>query len=331
MFMKGKNKFMYRLVSMVLCAVMIMVCAPLERVSAKSIPTAEVCYVGSLARDTNTSNAPKIRTKVIREVGEYVSYLKFTIREDSVVKIDSSVLNNANSKWMASVSKDGINVNAFPVRIMPNSTDSKYMVLSKGTYVLMYVSNTNNINIGSISTRVYAMPKDAAVLIQKRYDKATKKAIITIQQNVFNEKDALSAKGSAVSYCVGRVTNNTDKAWSTTKSVKKLKKNQVGRYYTNKPVTITARIKIGNSKSYLYYGTVSVIDKTAPRFVGVKNGGVYKGSVTFSVVDTQSGVLAVSLNHRGIGTKYTIKKKGTYVLRAKDKMLNLREIRFTVK
>lgn len=60
---------------------------------------------------------------------------------------------------------------------------------------------------------------------------------------------------------------------------------------------------------------------------------MYKKSASFSVVDKQSGVKAATLDGKSIkaNRKYTVKKKGSHVVRARDNNGNLRVIKFIVK
>jgi len=81
---------------------------------------------------------------------------------------------------------------------------------------------------------------------------------------------------------------------------------------------------LGHSASVTF-----VIDKTAPKVSGVKNGKTYKKAVKIKVTD-KNGVKSVKLNGKAIKSGKKVSKKGKYTLVAKDKAGNKKTVKFKI-
>lgn len=171
-------------------------------------------------------------------------------------------------------------------------------------------------------------PKNA-ITVTRTYNKKTKKVDVKFKQNVYCKEDADC--GDAMIQYVSR--KDTDPSWGhwICNNCKKIEGYQTGKVSASKNTIITLRTTFGDTVNITYVKVV--YDKTAPSISGVRNKGVYKKSASFSIADKQSGVKAVTLDGKSIkaNKKYTVKKKGSHVVRARDNNGNLRVVKFTVK
>lgn len=73
------------------------------------------------------------------------------------------------------------------------------------------------------------------------------------------------------------------------------------------------------------------IDKKKPVVIGVKNGAIYKSTVTVKFRDAGTGVKSATLNGKSIKSGTKVSKAGTYTLSVKDKVGRVTTVKFTIR
>lgn len=299
---------------------------------AATLPTAKVFYMTHLS-DFNKYAGKSIKFDYTVPKSQSVKYLKtkFTLKQDSIVKLNTIFeCDGALLFWDCYIYQNASMIN--PVHEMVDlGINEKYVQLKKGTYYVKYVLDNEygGSYKGSLTLSIGAMSPKNAISVTRAYNKKTKKVDVRFKQNVYCKEDA-DCGDAMIQYVAHK---DTDSSWGhwICNNCKKIEGYQTGKVSVSKNTIITLRTTFGDTVKMTYVKVV--YDKTVPSISGVKNKGVYKKSASFSVVDKQSGVKAATLDGKSIkaNRKYTVKKKGSHVVRARDNNGNLRVIKFTVK
>lgn len=258
-------------------------------------------------------------------VSEQIYYAKFTLPQDSIVRIKSSTENEkafSNNKEFSLYGNSSMGTALVSNDIAYGEGDD-WMNLKAGVYYMkckseLYMSATSN---HTIKVSIGAVPLSKAVNFTQVPNADQTSVTVGITQH-FAEDAILKyayQEGNLTASASWNGTSLTQPKFTVTKNGW-----YTVRFYTDSTVA-------WNQDLY-YYAQVYVtgIDTTLPKITGVSANKYYKKAVTVKFSDTGSGIQSALLNGKNIKSGKKISTDGKYTLKVTDKAGNSKTVKFVV-
>lgn len=258
-------------------------------------------------------------------VGEQTYYAKFTLPQDSIVRIKSNTEKEkafSNNKEFTLYGNSSMG-KALVTNDIGYGSGDDWLNLKAGVYYMkcrseLYMSGTSN---HTIKVSIGAVPLSKAVTFTQTPNGNKTSVIVDVKQH-FAEASVIRYE-----YAEGNVTASS--SWNGTG----LKSPQFtvtkNGWYT---VRIYVRSTVAWNQDMYYYVPINVkgIDTTAPKISGVSPNKYYKKAVTVKFSDTGSGIKSALLNGKSIKSGKKVKTDARYTLKVTDKAGNSKTVKFVV-
>lgn len=198
---------------------------------------------------------------------------------------------------------------------------------SKGTYyckaqILYYDNAFSHPYIGDylpLNVNIQAIPLTDAIQLNYKVDK--KNVILDIVNNV---EDWMPATYATYTDSFETYIGSSNRIYLEDTSC--LSKNDVPSWRKYIEIAV-AKPDLAGSTSSVMAGRLFKLDLTAPVIRVIKSG---KKQTTIRATDSGTGVEKITLNGKKIISGTKIKKPGTYIVKATDKVGNTKTVRFTI-
>lgn len=271
---------------------------------------------------------------------ESCDYFKFTIDEDSLVKITVFAQGLATANYNAAED---------PVCLYSNSSmsnkvkrfsqdETAVMFLDAGTYYMS--ARLLHDQEGEAKFRfnftVGAVPVSNLIKVSQELSANKDSVTVSVNADGFGKVKALQYVNKLVTF--DNIDSKT--VWYETDGYSWYNEVEGTTLLDGGDTTFTVKnngtytVRVTDTEFGLSYSVpfeVSGIDTTAPVISGAANGKTYKNAVTIKFSDKESGIKTATLNGSAVKTGKKISKAGSYTLKVTDKAGNTKTIKFKIK
>lgn len=277
--------------------------------------------------DTDVNLSWKIDYSLDRDAGveEQTFYAKFTLPQDSIVRVKSHTENEqafTNTKEFSLYGNESMGTAIISNGIEYGKGDD-WLNLKAGVYYMKCKSSTYMYSTSNHTVKVSigAVPVSKTVTFTQTPSTEKNSVTVNVKQNF--------AEDAVVEYWYAQGQLTASSEWEGTAMTSPQFTVNKNGWYT---VKIYAGSTVAWNKDIYYYAQVKVtgIDTVAPEITGVKASKYYKKAVAVKFIDSGSGIQSALLNGKAIKSGKMISKDGKYTLKVTDKAGNSKSVKFVV-
>ena len=241
-----------------ICVLIMEMGVTVEPVQAASFAGAKVYNMSTLTQFKSKAKISwQFSVKTKKGQGHVYRYARFTLKQDSIVRIDATQKTGKNQPYGVwnLYSDAGMKKSVRRCCAGKVSDGRNYIELKKGTYYIKYdiVNKGRSAKKCKAAISIGAMSSKNAIVVKKKYDPKKKGVIVSFRQNVYDKNNS-GLDNAVIQYCGAKVTTNNeyDYPWVMSLGCSKLSGKKVYKKIIKRNTIITLRTKLGGKAKLTY-------------------------------------------------------------------------------